>query len=330
MRIIILIACIVPLIGWAQVGGQLGYQSLNLTSNARAAALGGTAISLADGDISQFFENPAILDSVGAKNIFIQINPYFADISVYSGAYSFEVGSLGVFAAGLNYVNYGSFEMTDEFGNDIGTFQAQDYTFQIGKAHSVGPFTLGASLKVAHSAIDTYGSTTILMDIGGVFRIRNNWTVSMVFANMGATISDFTALESPSIPFDVKLGTSFKPQYMPLRFTITTTNLVNENFALEEGDGGRSNKAVDKVLKRLNFGTEVLLSKNFQLLVGYNHKRKQELRLENIGGGAGFSYGIMVQIKRIELRFSRATFHSAGGTSFISLRTDFNDFKKIL
>ncbi len=330
MRVLILIACFVPLLGWTQIGGQLNYQSLNLTTNPRAAALGGTSISLVDGDVSQFFENPAALDSVTDKNIFFQINPYFADISVYSGAYSFNIGALGTFAAGLNYVNYGSFEMTDEMGNELGTFQAQDYTIQVGKAHAVGPFTLGANLKLTHSSIDTYGSTALLVDIGGVFRVTPNWSVAMVFENIGATITDFTTLSSPKIPFDVKLGTTFKPQYMPLRFTLTTTNLVNENSILEDDEGGRSNKAVDKVLKRMNVGAEVLLSNNFQLLVGYSHKRKQELSLEDVGGGAGFSYGLIVKIKRIELRFSRATFHAAGGSSFISLQTDLNDFKKIL
>ena len=330
MRYFIIIACFVPLVGWSQIGGQLGYQSLNLTTNPRAAALGGTAISLGDGDVSQFFENPATLDSVGNKHIFFQVNPYFADVFVYSGAYTFNISTMGTFAAGLTYVNFGSFELTDESGNNLGSFQTQDYTFQVGKAHQVGPFTLGANLKLAHSSIESFGSTALLMDIGGVFRVNKHWTVAMVFENIGARISEFSAFSSPSIPFDVKLGTSFKPQYMPLRFTLTTTNLVNDNF-VEEGDvTGRSNRTLDKVWKRVNLGAEVLLSENFQLLVGYNHKRKQELRLADTGGGAGFSFGMMVRIKRIELRFSRATYHAAGGSSFISLRTDLNDFKKIL
>lgn len=330
MRVLFLIVFFIPLLGWSQIGGQRNFQSLNLTSNPRAAALGGTTISLADGDISQFFENPATLDSVNSKNIFFQINPYFADVFVYSGAYSFNVSTLGTFAAGLNYVNYGSFEMTDEAGNFLGTFQAQDYTVQVGKAHNVGLFTLGANLKISHSSIESFGSTALLMDVGGTFRVNKNWTVAMVFKNIGARISKSSDFSSDKIPFDVKLGTTFKPEYMPLRFTVTTTNLVNENAVLEEEDGGRSTRTLDKVWKRINLGAEVLLNENFQILVGYSHKRKQELRLTDSGNGAGFSYGMMIKVKRIELRFSRATYHAAGGSSFISLRTDLNDFKKIL
>ncbi len=330
MRFIILIALVSPFLGLAQIGGQSGYQSLNLTTNARTAALAGSTISLADGDLSQFFENPATLDSIEKGNLFFNINPYFTDAIVYSGAYTFDVKKLGTFAVGLNYVNYGSFEMTDEMGESLGEFQVQDYNLVIGKSHQLGPFVLGANLKLAHSAIDTYGSTAILGDIGGIFNVNKNWSIGMVFKNIGGRISNYTNFNTPDIPFDVKIGTTFKPEYMPLRFTITSTNLVDENFTEESTSQGRSNSQIDKILKRANIGAELLLSKNFQLLFGYSHKRKQELKLSDLGGGAGFSFGLMMKIKRIELRYSRATFHAAGGTSFISLQTNLNDFKRIL
>lgn len=330
MKILYFIALVIPSLVWSQIGGLSGYQSLNLTSNPRAAALGGTTISLTDGDVSQFFENPATLDSVNEKNIFFHFNPYFADVFVYSGAYTFNLGQVGTFAAGINYVNYGSFDLTDEAGNQLGTYQSQDYTITIGKAHQLGPITLGANLKLAHSSIESYGSTAVLMDIGGIFRINKDWNVAMVFENIGVRVSEFSDFSSPSIPFDVKLGTSFKPEYMPLRFTVTTNNLVDQNLTAIEEESGRSGKSIDKVWKRINLGAEVLLSDNFQLLIGYNHKQKQELKLADLGGGAGLSFGAMVRVKRIELRYSRATFHTAGGSSFISLRTDLNDFKKIL
>ncbi|MFK7952192.1 MAG: type IX secretion system protein PorQ [Ekhidna sp.] len=330
MRIILFIAIVSPFFGLAQIGGQASYQSLSLTTNARAAALAGTSVSVAGGDLSQFFENPATLDSVSSGDLFLNINPYFTDAIVYSGAYAFDVKNIGTFAAGLNYVNFGSFEMTEETGEVLGEFQVQDYNIVLGKAHQLGPFVLGASLKLIHSSIDTYGSTAIVGDIGGLFRVNRNWSIGMVFQNVGGKISNYTSFETPDIPFDVKIGTSFKPEYMPLRFTLTSTNLVDENFTEESSSQGRSNSQIDKVLKRVNVGAELLLSQNFQLLFGYSHKRKQELKLNDLGGGAGFSFGLMMKIKRIELRYSRATFHAAAGTSFISLQTNLKDFKRIL
>ncbi|WP_420317962.1 type IX secretion system protein PorQ [Ekhidna sp.] len=330
MKFIAVIACLIPFWGSSQIGGQFGYQSLNLTTNPRSAALAGTTISLSDGDISQFFENPATLDSVNSQNLFAHFNPYFVDVFVFTGAYSFNVGKLGVMAAGINYVNYGEFNLTDETGSQVGSFNSQDFSFYVGKAHKLGPFTLGANFKLAHSSIESYGSTALMLDFGGTFHVSRNWTVAMVMKNLGTNISTSAIASTPEVPFDVVLGTTFKPEYMPLRFTLTSNNLINENYIESEEAGGRDTNAIDKVWKRVNLGAEVLLSKNFQFLIGYNHKRKQELRLDDRGGGAGLSYGIMLKVRQIEFRFSRATYHVAGGSSFISLRTDLNDFKKIL
>ncbi len=303
---------------------------MELTSNPRSAALAGTSVSISDGDISQFFENPAILDSVASGDIFFNFNPYFTDAFVFNGAYAFDIGKIKNVSVGLNYLDYGSFSRTDATGVSLGEFGAQDYMISIGKSHKLGPITMGVNLKLIHSSIDSYGSTAIVGDIGGLFRVNNNWSVGMVFSNVGGTITDFNELTNASLPMDVKLGTTFKPEYMPLRFTITSNSLTQEN-SIEAGESeGRSNQSVEKVLRRINFGAELLLSNNFQLLFGYNHKRKQELKLDEISGGAGFSYGVMVGIKRFQLRYSRATFHASGGSSFISIQTNLNDFRSIL
>ncbi|MEM8938950.1 MAG: type IX secretion system protein PorQ [Bacteroidota bacterium] len=330
MRKFFSILFILPLLPSAQIGGQLGYQSLNLTSNPRSAALSGSSISLADGDISQFFENPAVLDSVASKSIFFHINPYFSDVSIYSMAYSFDIDDIHDFALGLNYVDYGSFERTDETGMVLGTFSASDYVLYVGKAHQLGPFTLGASLKFINTNIDTYSSSALALDFAGIFRINKNWTFGMVFENMGVQLTNNSDINSASLPSDVKVGTSFKPEYMPIRFTFTSINLIDQNLSLNETTSVKSTSTFDRVLKRIHLGAEILLNKHFQLLVGYNHKRKQELKLETRGEGAGFSYGLMVKVKQIQFRFSRATYHASGGSSFISLQSNLRDFKKIL
>ncbi len=330
MKYLFQIIAIFPFITFSQIGGENGYAILDLSSNARTTALAGTTVSIADADISQFFENPATLDSVQSGDILFNINPYFTDAIVFSGAYAFNMKGLGNIGLGLHYMDYGSFNRTDPSGNSLGDFSAQDYAISIGKAHKLGPITIGANLKLLHTSIDSYGSTALAGDIGGIFRVNNNWTVGMVFSNIGGRISNFNELTNSPIPFDVKVGTTFKPEHMPLRFTLTSSNLVDDNVIENSATEGRSNEQVEKILRRLNIGAELLLNENFQLLIGYSHKRKQELKLEDLGGGAGLSYGIKLNIKRIQLRYSRATFHSAGGSSFISIQTNLNNIKRIL
>ncbi len=330
MKFFFQIIVLIPILSFAQIGGENGYGILDLSSNPRSAALAGTTVSIADGDISQFFENPATLDSVRSKDIFFNINPYFTDAIVFSGAYAFDMNKIGNIAVGLHYLDYGSFDRTDASGNKQGEFSAQDYAVTIGKAHQLGPITIGANLKLLHSSIDSYGSTALVGDIGGIFRVTNNWTVGMVFSNIGGRISNFNELSTAPIPLDVKIGTTFKPEYMPLRFTLTSSNLVDENEVENNTSEGRSNEQIEKILRRINIGTELVLSENFQLLMGYSHKRKQELKLDDLNGGAGLSFGLMLKIKRIQMRYSRATLHAAGGSSFISIQTNLNDFRSIL
>lgn len=330
MRALITIVVLLPFTLCAQVGGEGDYRVLHLVSNARTTALGGNSISLADGDLTQFFTNPAVLDSVRQGDVFFNVNPYFADVFAFAGAYAFDVRQLKNFSVGLHYINYNDFERTDPSGNPLGVFSARDYVVAIGKSHALGSITLGANLKIVHSSIDTYGSTALIGDLGGIFRVREHWTVGMVFSNLGGSLSQDIGLRKKQVPFEVHIGTTFKPQFMPFRFTISTTNLTQTNSIEDEDSGGRSNKKIEQVLRRVSLGAELLLSENFQILVGYNHKRKQELRLDEIGGGAGFSFGLMLNIKGVQLRYSRATYHAAGGSSSIGLRTNLRNIKSIL
>ncbi len=79
----------------------------------------------------------------------------------------------------------------------------------------------------------------------------------------------------------------------------------------------------------MSIGGEILFSDNFHVLLGYDHNRKRELTLDETAGGAGFSYGFMIRMKKYQFRFSRATYQAAGGTSFISLQTNLKEVKKI-
>ena len=131
-----------------------------------------------------------------------------------------------------------------------------------------------------------------------------------------------------SIPFDVELGTTFKPQYMPVRFTFTVYDLTDRSQVFNNNPQETLDE-LDKVLRHLNFGGAFILGENIEILLGYNQKRRQELRLSQSAFGSGWSFGFLVKIRNLDLRFSRSTFHASGGTSFISLQSNMNAIKNI-
>lgn len=325
MRALIAILLITPIVLWAQSGGSYGFQSLNLVNNARTAALGGHNVSLA-GDLALFSQNPALLDSTRSGDVVAMYNPFFADINAATFQYAGNFNGIGSFAVGLTYVDYGTFIQTDNTGAETGEFYARDYVMYVGKSHRIGPFAMGANLKFIHTGIAGFSANAMAMDIGGLYQQPNSeLSAGMVIRNLGVILSDETG-NNTQIPLTVSAGITFRPEGMPIRFTLTGHQILDGADQFYDTDTNPN--FADEVFRRVSIGGELLLSKNFNFLIGYDHNRKRELRLIDTSGGAGISYGFMVKVKKYTFRFSRATYHAAGGTSYISLQSNLKDLKK--
>src|SRR5690606_40503922 len=48
--------------------------------------------------------------------------------------------------------------------------------------------------------------------------------------------------------------------------------------------------------RHLVFNAEILITKNFNLRVGYNYNRRQQLKIEELPGAAGITYGLGMRI----------------------------------
>lgn len=329
LTLIVVVLASVPV--YAQFSG---YQSLSLPTGARNAGLGGRVITLADGDVMQVSQNPAVLDSVRSSAVGINYSPYFAGIYSFSGAYAAALSKLGKVGFGISYLDYGDFQERDANGDATGSFTAHDLAISMSKSHQVGAFTMGVSLKYAQNSIAGYGSSLLLGDLGGIYRVPGrDWTIGLVFKNFGFVAHNYTNTGNTHVPFDVQIGTTFKPEHMPLRFSVTAYNLTaNEVYfqADEEVSSSKTVEIADKIFRKVNLGAELILHPRVQLLVSYNHLRQQELKLANAGNGAGFSFGLMLHIKQFHIRYAHATYHASGGSDFFTVQTSINSFKKIL
>jgi hypothetical protein len=121
------------------------------------------------------------------------------------------------------------------------------------------------------------------------------------------------------------LGTTLKPEHMPLRISITAYNLAKKSITyngLQQGDDEPG--TFNKILRRFNFATEVLIHKNVNLMLSYNYRVHQELKLEEGGAGAGISLGLSAKIKAIEFVLSRSGYvaGNAGYAFTISINTN--------
>ena len=111
---------------------------------------------------------------------------------------------------------------------------------------------------------------------------------------------------------------------MPVRFSFTMYDLTdwqNIDKAAEEAEL-ENPSGVDKFFRHTVFGTEFLLGKNVELLFGYNHKRRKELKLTEASGGSGFSYGIIIGVQSFKLGFSRLGYQTGGVSNTFTLTSD--------
>ena len=314
--------------GYGQIGGKKVFEFLNLPTNARSAALGGVVISTTENDATMFLANPALLNDADHNYLSVSHLGFYADIKYNTFTYSRKIDKLGIMGFGIQRMSYGEFESYDPSGNSIGKFDAAETAITISNSHLIGPFSLGVNLKFVQYSIYTFSASGLLMDFGGLYRHpEKELSVGLHVKSLGILLSDYSETSVGSLPLDVQVGVTFKPEFMPFRFTFTAYNLNRENTAYFDKnitDEDDSPGQVDKIFRHINVGTEVVLSKNFNIRLGYNHLLRKELILRETSGGAGFNFGFMVRVNAFELAYTNATNHTNGGRSFITITTNLN------
>lgn len=307
------------LLGWltasAQLGGLHSYSFLDLPPTATVSALGGIGVAAPVG--AGFWQhNPALADSTAAGVLSLSYLPFFADIRQLQLGYvqPFKGGYL---LGGVQYLKYGVMEGYDPTGAPEGSFSASDWAISAGYTHSFGPYAAGAVVKWASSGIAGYRSSALLLDAGGRFRHpRQDFTIGFVVRNLGLSLGGYDQ-ETPELPLDVQVGVSIKPEFMPFRFYLQGHHLQQPQ--LTQGDNKERLAVFAKVMQHVTLGTELVMSRNIHLRAGYNYLRRQELKLPQASGGAGFSVGFMIQSRRFRFDYSRAWYHAVGGRHQLSL-----------
>jgi hypothetical protein len=321
-----------PFLTNAQIGGNNSFTFLNIPSNPVTSALGGINISKTQKDPNNFIQNPALLDSSENNLLAVNYVPYFSGIKYSSVAYVRQIKKQ-TFGLGIQHIGYGEFQQTDAAGNILGKFLANDISLIVSHARKQGNITFGGNLKFVNSVIESYSASALLLDFGGVFKHpKQDLSYAIIVKNIGIRFKNFTPFDNTDLPLDVQMGISFKPRYMPVRFSITAHHLykydityLDKSIVKKDLSGNIiENKVnpVDNLGRHFILGTELLLSKNFNILLGYNHLRNRELSQQNIGGFSGFAVGFLFKTKLLNFSYSYSGYNSAGNLNSFGLVCD--------
>ena len=336
------IACTVLLLTnfgvFAQIGGRSVYQFLNLVTSPRQAALGGKTITIYDNDVNQAHFNPATINAEMDNKLALNYGSYFGEVTYGTAAYAYTYDRhLQTFHAGVNYVNYGSFDGYDENGQPTSSFTGSDMALSFGYAYNIpfSSFYIGANAKLISSTLESYNSFGAAVDIGGLFiDERNDVNWALVVRNIGMQITPYAETRE-KLPLEVLVGVSQLMENVPIRWHLTLENMQQWNIAFSnpnraEGslDGGSTPEKVsvfNNALRHVVVGAELFPDKGFNIRLGYNFRRAEELRILEQRNFSGISVGIGLKIRKLKFNYSYSRYTLAANTSLFGLTIDFAD-----
>jgi hypothetical protein len=334
----ILLFAIIMSPSFSQTGGDNIYEFLNLTHSGYVSSLGGTNVSLSGNNLNLVYHNPALLNSGMNNTLALNYVNYFAGINYGLAMYSRTFPGKGNFAAGLTYLNYGSFKEADASGIITGSFSAAEYAFSMIYSREIDSlFTIGVNLKPVLSHLERYTSFGFAIDIGASYHSRSNlFSAGIVIKNAGYQVTTYAGEPHQKLPFEIQAGVSQRLAYAPFRFSLTLKHL--EKFDLTHQYNSPvttgtitpvSSDFFENLLRHIVVGAELIPHKNFYFCGGYNYQRRSELQVSSKVSTVGFSWGFGINTSWMDIEFGRATYHLAGSSNHVSLilRLD-NIYKK--
>lgn len=318
--------------------GENTYEFLNLPNNAHTGALGGSNVSHYDADLGMVYNNPALLRDTMSEQLSINYINYFADVNFGYVSYARRTKNYGTFAMGLQYINYGTFDHTDETGFELGTFSAQESAFGLMWSYKVTRhWNVGVNLKQIFSNFEQYSSYGIVFDAGiNYYRPEQYFSAGLVLKNFGTQITTYVDNNFEKMPFEIQAGVTKKLAHAPFRFSLTAIHLqapdlsYKSNLVSSSAFDNQNAKEIsfgNNVFRHVVMGVEFLPFKNFFLAAGYNFQRRYELANDNNLSTVGVSWGFGLKISKFKVSYGSARYHLAGTSNHFSISTNLSVFK---
>lgn len=338
LRKIITLSCLcVGASIFAQIGGEHTYQFLNLISSPRQAALGGKILTNVDYDVTQALFNPATINVEMDNQLALNYVSYLGDIGYGTAAYAYTLDRrTQTFHIGATYINYGSFDGYDEQGNATGTFSGGESALSVGYSRQIGysDFYLGGNVKFISSKLEQYTSIGAAVDVGLIYINEYlDFNAALVVRNFGTQITTYAGLQE-SLPFEVSFGMSQRLEHVPIRWHVTFENLQewpisrpNPARITSDLSGNQSSEKVGflgQVIRHTIVGAELFPDGGFNIRLGYNFRRGEELRILDQRNFSGLSAGISIKMNKMRFSYTHAKYTSAANSNFFGLQIDLN------
>ena len=326
--------------------GRSVFSFMSLPVSSRINALGGSNVSLSDGDISMGMCNPALLHANSHMVLQLNYSYYLPGTMFGSALYGHNFKEHNYFAVGLHYLDYGRMQYADKDGNLTGgTFGARDILVDVMYARQLHPcWKIGITLKPVYSIYEAYSSFAIGADVGAHFQTKDStFQMGLVLANIGWQLKGFYSDEGGSnhemLPLNLQLGLTYRVKHAPLRFHMQIHNMQTWYLNYEWTSLDKSPttgdyiphdvKWYDMLFRHTIWSIEVVpKSERFYIALSYNHRRRAELNLIDQRSLAGFSLGVGVRIKQVRIAFALSQMTKSNFSYQAGITLDINSMLK--
>jgi len=346
--------------------GRSVFSFMSLPASSRINALGGSNVSLSDGDISMGMCNPALLHNNSHMVLQLNYSYYLPGTMFGSVLYGHNFGEAkglmansqqltttddapvrpNYFAVGIHYLDYGKMAYADNDGNLTGgSFGARDILIDVMYARQLGEmFKVGVTMKPVYSIYEHYSSFAIGADVGAHFQTKDStFQMGLVLANIGWQLKGFYSEEGGSnhemLPLNLQLGLTYRVKHAPLRFHLQIHNMQTWYLNYEWTSIDKSPttgdfiphdvKWYDMMFRHTIWSIEVVpKSEKFYIALSYNHRRRAELNLIDQKSVAGFALGAGVKIKQVRVGFAISQMTKSNFSYQAGLTLDINSLMK--
>lgn len=299
------------------------------------AALGGKVVTNYDYDPIQAIWNPASINPEMDNQLSLNYTNYIGDVNYGTVGYAYLWDRrTQVLHAGITYVNYGKFDGYDELGNPTNSFNGSEVALSVGHARNIAftDFHVGVNVKLISSKLETYSSLGGALDIG-VMYVYEDWDLNItgVARNLGTQFTPYHQDYEP-LPFELLFGISQTLENIPIRWHLTLENMQVWNVSFSNPAREQTDLEGNVTKEKTNFlsnafrhtilGIELFPESGFNIRLGYNFRRGEELRILEKRALAGLSAGFSIKLNKLRLSYSYAKYSTAASSSFFGLNID--------
>ncbi len=321
----------------AQIGGDNVYEFVNLPPSARITASGGNLIVIKDDDLNLAMQNPSLLNPKMHKQFSVSSVIFPGKINYGYVTFAKDYENIATFHTSMQYIAYGKFQEADVTGQINGEFGASEFSATLGGGRQYEKYSYGANFKFIYSQLKDYSSVGMALDFAATFHdTAKLFTAALVIRNVGGQLKPYRSDHRENLPFEIQAGFSKKLGKAPFRINVTAHNLQTANIRYDDGSNDNVNilsvdstqqteekkYIFDKIMRHFIISTELYFGKVITVRLGYNHLRRQEMKVATKGGLTGVSFGFGVKVKKFRIDYGMAKHHLGGTSNHFSITTN--------